>query len=445
MNITDVGHLTDDGDQGEDKMEKWAKKEGMTVREIARKYENEFHEALHDFAIDSFDVMPRATAYMQEQIDMVKSLIEKWYTYVIPWDGIYMDTCKVDDYGKLAHLNIQWLCSHHRTEWAKIESSKKRQITDFALWKFSPADKQRAMERIFDGTRSGALIIWNDTPKEREGKVVTRGDLNQEEKQTKGFPGRHIECSAMSTALLWKQFDIHTGGVDHIPVHHTNEIVQSECALGLCEEKKEWVHYRMHQQFLNVDGGKMSKSKGHDLSVKGILAKGYDPLDVRYFYLTAHYRSFLDFTWECLEAAKKSRANMIKKVSRKLQAESLKQLNLHTSGVVYQQLCDAMANDLDTVTCLSLMHGALSWSEDDIKDVLLFDEQITKLWLCKWVCILEEQQNIEIPAEITALAEQRLEAKGNKDWTKADELRNKLKSLWWAVKDVSGGYELEKE
>lgn len=482
-NITDVGHLTDDGDHGEDKMEKWARKEGISVWDIARKYEENFLKYADALHIERFDRYTRATEHIAEQIEMVKQLIKKWYTYLIEWDGIYMDTCQIDDYGKLAQLDIKGMCSHHREEWAQIDSSKKRQITDFALRKFSPKDEQRAMEWIFSShemqydswcwerlssseeatssslqkdqkvqnivwDRSGTLIVSSTSHSHSLLKAgattVSRDSLTEKEEETRWFPWWHIECSAMSTKYLWKQFDIHTGGVDHIPVHHTNEIAQAECALWLVEENKNRVNYRMHGQFLQIDGWKLSKSKGDDLSVAGIVAQWYDPLDLRYFYLTAHYRSFLDFTWGALDAAKKSRENMIKKINWKLKAESVKQLHLHNTGKVYHALSEAMADDLDTVTCLSLMHGALSWSEDDIKDVLFFDEQVTKLWLCEGICILEEQQNIVIPAEIIALVEQRLEAKENKNWQEADKLRDALKDLWWEVKDTAEGYELKK-
>lgn len=185
----------------------------------------------------------------------------------------------------------------------------------------------------------------------------------------------------MSTQYLGDHFDIHTGGVDHIPVHHTNEIAQSECCLG----KKPWVNYRLHQQFLQIDGGKMSKSKGHDLSVPGVEAQGFSPLDIRYFYLTAHYRSFLDFTREALEGARSTRTNMIKKIAH-CPLPTSEQLRTHISGPLYQQLLEAMADDLDTVRVLSHIHTALSSASigsslQDLHDILLFDQQVTKLGL----------------------------------------------------------------
>jgi len=188
---------------------------------------------------------------------MIKTLTKKWFTYVIDGDWIYMDTSKISDYGKLAQLDTEWLSSWYRGDWAKIDSIKKRQLTDFALWKFSPKNTVRAMEWVFDGEFSWALLIDNESPKEWDWEVRKRASLEITEKNTVWFPGWHVECSAMAVKYLWEQFDIHTGWVDHIPVHHTNEIAQTEC----CYWIDKWVNYWIHQQFLNIDWGKMSKSK----------------------------------------------------------------------------------------------------------------------------------------------------------------------------------------
>ena len=430
MNITDVGHLTDDGDQGEDKMEKGAKKEGLTVRDIARKYEYNFLAYLKALDIDDFDVYPRATDHIKEQIDMVKTLTEKKYTYVIENDGIYMDTSKVDDYGKLAHLDIEWLSSEHRWDGAKIDSSTKKQLTDFALWKFSPKDEQRSMEWIYDGPRSGLLL-----------DDAVRQSLTDEEQLTRWFPWWHIECSAMATKYLGEHFDIHTWGIDHVSVHHTNEIAQAECCLGT----DHWVNYWMHGQFLQIDGGKVSKSKGHDLSVPWVIAAWYDPLDLRYFYLTGHWRSFLDFTWESLDAAKKSRANMIKKISQKVDIDMF-DFTDYQWWEVYKKLSELIANDLDTVWVLALMHTVL-WQEEvnynELTDILYFDTQITKIWLYRGVEYLQEQKQIAVPDDIKKLANERLAAKMDKDYDRADALREQLREAGWIVHDTANGYELE--
>ena len=200
-----------------------------------------------------------------------------------------MDTSKISDYWKLAQLDIEWLSSHHRAEWAMIDSTKKKQLTDFALWKFSPKNEQRGMEWIYEWDNSWALVVDDIAPKEWTGKTVLRKDVSSLEETTRWFPWWHVECSAMSVEYLWEHFDIHTWWVDHINVHHTNEIAQTECCFWI----KKWVNYRLHQQFLNINWWKMSKSKGHDLSVPGVIAAGYSPLDIRYFYMTAQYSNFL--------------------------------------------------------------------------------------------------------------------------------------------------------
>ena len=260
MNLTDVGHLTDDWDEWEDKMEKWAKRENKTVWELADMYIEKFYSYLDKLQIDKFDVMPRATDHIKEQIEMVKILEKKWYTYEIPDDGIYMDTSKVNDYGKLA-----WLANQERIAGARIQNDNKKNDTDFALWKFSPKDQKRQMER------DSPWWIW--------------------------FPGWHLECSAMSSKYLWEQFDIHTWWVDHIWVHHTNEIAQSECTFW----KKPRVKYRMHNQFLNLWWKKLSKSAWWLVTVDDLEEKWYSALDLKLLYYTAHYRNFLDFNETVLE------------------------------------------------------------------------------------------------------------------------------------------------
>ncbi|MFZ2912420.1 MAG: cysteine--tRNA ligase, partial [Candidatus Absconditicoccaceae bacterium] len=279
MNITDVGHLVSDADDGEDKLEKGARRDGITAQEVAKKYEQIFIDGMKDLNIDEFDVMPRATENIPEQIQLVKTLESKGYTYTIPGDGIYMNTSKVEEYGKLMGPNYKKrLADLNAGE--RIDMGGKKNPTDFALWKFSPAEAKRDMER--------------------------------ESPRGMGFPGRHIECSAMSSKYLGTQFDIHHGGADHITIHHPNEIAQSECGFDVHPRVK----YRMHNEFLQVDGGKMSKSLGNIYSLDDIKAKGYSPLDLRYFYFMAQYGNFQNFTWDILEQAKNSRNNLIKKISK---------------------------------------------------------------------------------------------------------------------------------
>ena len=223
MNITDVGHLVSDGDEGEDKLEKWSKRDGISAWDVAKKYEKIFKDNMKELNIEEFDVMPRATEHIEKQIELIKTLEKKWYTYTVEWDGIYMDTSKVENYGELMWPNYKKrLADLNAGE--RVDMKWKKHATDFALWKFSPEGEKRQMERESP---------WGT-----------------------GFPGRHIECSAMSSEYLWEQFDIHHWGADHITIHHPNEIAQSECAFDVHPRVK----YRIHNEFLQVDGGKMSKS-----------------------------------------------------------------------------------------------------------------------------------------------------------------------------------------
>jgi cysteinyl-tRNA synthetase len=428
MNITDVGHLTDDGDHGEDKMEKGSKREWLTARDIARKYENNFKQYLQELHIQ-FDAHPRATDYIKEQIDIVKELEEKWYTYTIPWDGIYMDTSKISDYGKLLWKNFKehlaWLQS-----WIRVEDEWKKNLTDFALWKFSPAWEQRQMEWIFDWPRWGVLL-----------DETNRIDLSNEENATRGFPGWHIECSAMSRALLWDHFDIHTWGVEHIPIHHSDEIAQSECSF--CHWEK-WVNYRLHGQFLNINGAKVSKSAWDDLSIPWIVAKWYSPLDIRYFFFTGQYRNFLDFTREALEAAKVTRHNLIKKIYNYIWDRIVHFYDVQKediSDILYAQLTSNLLDDLDTPAFLASIQKAV-WNINDevLKVILYIDAMVLKVWLYEGVVALVEKPAVVVPDDIRQIAEARRFAKQKKHFVLADELRNELLWKWWVVEDTKDAY-----
>jgi len=396
MNITDVGHLVSDADEGEDKLEKWSKREGISAREVAKKYEASFKDGMKKLNIDEFDEMPRATDHIQEQIDLVKILEEKWYTYKIE-DGIYMDTSKVPNYGELMWPNYKKrLADLNAGE--RIEMGDKKHPTDFALRKFSPANEQRQMER--------------DSP---------RG---------KGFPGWHIECSAMSSKYLGHQFDIHHGGADHITIHHPNEIAQSECAFDVHPRVK----YRIHNEFLQVDGGKMSKSLWNVYTLADIEAKWYTILDLRYFYFMAQYGSFQNFTRDQLEAAKNARKSLIKKIQSTTQEDN-KEINEAFKQKIEEVLCD----NLNTPQILAEIHTQLNLHGGTIYPYLLdLENSFLKLWL------FEKEEIIEIPTEVKELADQRVQAKQDKNYALADELRNKITALWREVKDSKDGYELNK-
>ena len=399
MNITDVGHLVSDGDEGEDKLEKGAKRDGISAWEVAKKYEEIFLTAMNELNIQTFDVMPRATEHIAEQIALVQSLEAKGYTYEVPGDGIYMDTNKVEDYGKLMGPNYKKRLEDLRAG-ERVDMKSKKNPTDFALWKFSPTDEKRQMER--------------DSP------------------WGVGFPGWHIECSAMSSKYLGEQFDIHHGGADHITIHHPNEIAQSECWFW----KKPWVKYWLHNEFLQVDGGKMSKSLGNIYSLEDIKGKGYSPLDLRYFYFKAQYGNFQNFTWEALEQAKNERAGLIKKI------QNLTQTSEQASTEDWKLRFDeALADNLNTPKLLSELHSALSKSGSELLPLLHeLEEKVLKIWLFS----TETPASQEVPEAIVSLAEQRKQAKAEKNYALADELRTQITQAGWEIKDTKEGYELSK-
>lgn len=401
MNITDVGHLVSDADDGEDKLEKWARLESCSAWDIAKKYEELFLSDIAELNIDPFDVMPRATDHIAEQIALVQTLENKGYTYTIEGDGIYMDTSKISDYGKLMWPNYKKRLADLNA-WERVEMKGKKNPTDFALWKFSPTDTQRQMER--------------DSP---------RG---------KGFPGRHIECSAMSSKYLGESFDIHHGGSDHITIHHTNEIAQSEC----CFDHKPWVNYRLHNEFLQVDGGKMSKSLGNTYSLKDIKDHGFSPLDLRYFYFKAQYTNFLNFTREALTQAKNERLWLIKKIKNLIQnQDSLSSIDSDLQNKFDQ----ALGDNLNTPKLLTQLHIALSEPHANTLDIVKdLEEKVLKIWLFS----ADDSSEISVPDEILALAEQRKQAKADKNYALADQIRAELFDQWWEIKDTKEGFKLIK-
>lgn len=335
MNITDVGHLVSDADTGEDKMEKASRREQKSAWDIARAYEEEFFEMFSILGLQHPDVAPRATEHIAEQIALVQQLEAKGFTYIIPGDGIYFDTSKDAQYGELAQLKLE-----EQQVGARVDAQGKRQGADFALWKFSPEGEQRQME-------------W-DSP------------------WGKGFPGWHIECSAMSMKYLGEQFEIHTGGIDHIPVHHTNEIAQSENATA----KRPFVKYWVHHNFLLVDGQKMSKSLGNVYSVPDVVSKGYSPMALKLLYYGANYRDELNFTWESLTAAQKGYEKLQRRVSALLQEAGLESLaevpefdRAGASGELQQlfdQFATAMFTNLKTPQAVATLWKTLKHKDASV-------------------------------------------------------------------------------
>lgn len=392
MNITDVGHLTSDSDTGEDKMEKAKAREGKTAWDIAKFYEKAFFDDLDKLNILKPDITPRATEEIQEQIELIKKIEENGFAYTIS-DGVYFDTSKMENYGKLARLDLENLKAGARV----CVNEEKKNPTDFALWKFSPKDKQRDME-------------W-DSP------------------WGKGFPGWHIECSEMSMKYLGKTFDIHTGGIDHIPIHHTNEIAQSIAANGV-----EPVRYWMHNEFLNLKGEKMAKSEGSILTLDALIEKGYEAMDFRYFLLASHYRKQLTFTFEALDNVKNT-VHRLKNIVLEIKGEEGE-----VNQIYKMKFLEAINSDLGTPEALAVMWEMLRNSKlsNDEKYATLLD--FDKVFGLK----LDEIKEDEVPEEVQKLVKERNEVRKSKDWSKSDELRDKIKELGFKVDDTSEGAKVSK-
>ncbi|MDO8499375.1 MAG: cysteine--tRNA ligase [bacterium] len=399
MNITDVGHLTDDADAGEDKMEKGAKREGKTAWEIAEFYTQEFKRDLADLNIIEPNTWCRATDHIKEQIKLIKKLEKRGYTYKTA-DGIYFDTAKLPDYGKMANLKNQELIGGVR-----VDIGDKTNITDFALWKFSPKLEKRQMEWVSP---------WGI-----------------------GFPGWHIECSAMSTKYLGQPFDIHCGGIDHIPVHHTNEIAQSEAAEG-----KPLANFWLHGEFLLIDAGKMAKSEGNFITLNTLREKNINPLSYRYFLLQTHYRKQLNFSWEALTAAETGLVHLYR-LAGELAPLSFR-ANPPAGGAAEESLSvdfnKTINNDLNTPEALALIWKALKDKSISQATLLAFDEVLG----LKIKENLAKTSTEKIPDQILKLKQERDRAREQKDWTASDDLRKKLENAGYVVKDTSAGTQINK-
>ncbi len=381
MNVTDVGHLTSDSDEGEDKIEKAAKKEGKKAQDIANFYWKIFKQDFKKLNIIEPDIWCKATEHIKEQINMIKKIEEKGFTYKTN-DGIYFDTSKLKDYGKLVRLKIKDLKAG-----ARIKMGEKKNKTDFALWKFSEKPGIRQQE-------------WNSP-------------------WGLGFPGWHIECSAMSSKYLGEQFDIHTGGEDLAPVHHTNEIAQSETAFG----KKPWVKYWLHGAFLTFKGEKISKSKGGLYTIEELEEKGFPVLAYRYLVLTAHYKSQLNFTIKNLQNAQNSYERLKSNV-----------LGLKDDGKINKKYLKefekAMDDDLDSSQALQVLWALVRdrRAEGKYQTIKKIDS-VFGLDLFK----------LKVSKEIIKLAEERKRFRDKKNWKKSDELRKKINKQGYDISDVADG------
>ncbi len=392
MNITDVGHLTGDGDHGEDKIAKGAEREGKTAWEIAKFYTLAFQKDLKDLNILPPNKFPKATDNIKEQIALIKKLEQKGFTYKTG-DGIYFDTSKLNDYGKLAQLHKQELKAG-----ARIEMGEKKNITDFALWKFSPAGQKRQME-------------WKSP-------------------WGVGFPGWHIECSAMSAKYLGQPFDIHCGGIDHIPVHHTNEIAQSEAA-----NDKPLANYWLHGEFILAGENKMAKSTGNFVTLQTLKEHSVSPLAYRYLLLQTHYRKQLTFSWEALAAAQNG-LNHLYNIVRSWEKAGV------GCAEYEQKFLDALNNDLDTPGAMAIMWDLIKnpiFPPSSKKRTVLKFDKVLGLGLAN----LKKEKN-SIPTEIQILIAERDGARFSKNWKKSDELRKKIETAGYTVEDTPDGTKIQR-
>lgn len=384
MNITDVGHLLSDGDTGEDKIERSARLEGKSAQEIADFYTEAFKEDLEHLNILEPTIWCRATEHIQEQIETVQCIEEQGYTYETS-DGVYFDTSKLDDYGYLGRIDVEGL-----QVGARVRFGEKRNPTDFALWKFSPEDRQRQME-------------W-DSP------------------WGVGFPGWHIECSAMSAKYLGPYFDIHCGGEDHINVHHPNEVAQTRACYGT-----RLANFWMHGYFLQIDNARMGKSAGNFLRVQTLIDRDYDPLAYRYLCLNAHYRSRLTFSWDNLDSAATALDRLRETVYDWGEPGQL-------DGGWVDKFVAEVNDDLNVPRGL-----AVAWelSRSDMPDadkkatILKFDE-VLGLRLAEWM-------PASVPESVMAWVRERESARQDRAWARADELRDKILEAGYEVRDTPEG------
>ena len=403
LNITDVGHLTSDADTGEDKMELGARREKRSVWQIAEQYTNQFFADLEKLNVLQPSIVCRASDHVNEMIDLVKRLEERGYTYIID-DGVYFDTSKFPRYGSLTGTSFEKLNESLKAG-ARIEfNPSKKNVTDFALWRFTRPGEKRQME-------------W-DSPWGR------------------GFPGWHIECSAMSMKYLGETFDIHAGGEDHIAVHHSSEIAQSEAATG-----KRLANYWLHNAFLVFSPTiRMSKSKGNIVTVDELIEDGLDPLSYRYLCLTAHYRSELLFSWENLKAAQESLSTL--RENLRISKEEIGERATSEAQDFKAAFILAMNDDLDTPKALSIAWLAArskSLTPRDKADLLTSFDTLLGLDLAK------APEDIKISEETEELIRERENARMRGDYKTADELRNRIRQQGIILEDTPKGVRRRRE
>lgn len=389
MNITDVGHLESDADEGEDKMELSAKRENKSPWDIAEYYTQDFFRQIRQLNIKPPHIKCKATDHIAEMIEMTQRLLELGYAYRGK-DGIYFDVQKYAGYGKLSGNRLEDLQAGARVE----VREGKRHPADFALWKDAPPRH---------------IMQWPSP-------------------WGQGFPGWHIECSVMAMKYLGEQIDIHTGGIDHIPIHHENEIAQSEAVTG-----KRWVNYWLHGEFLQVDGGKMSKSLGNVYTVTSLTERGYDPLAFRYLCLNAHYRTPLNFTWDALDGAQTA-LNRLRQAWQKLSDG-----NAQPDAGLLRKFHSAINDDLNIPLALSYAWEAVRSALPGSKELIRRFDTVLGLAVDK----AAHPQQRQLPPHLQQLLEQRNRARADKDWETSDRLRDELARHGVIVRDTKEGTEWE--
>lgn len=399
MNITDVGHLVSDGDDGEDKMAKTAREQKKTPLEIAAYYTEVFLKDIDRLNISRPEIIAKATEHIREMIDFVVGLDHKGFAYETS-DGIYYDISKFPQYGMLSGINLE-----DQQAGARVEiNSEKRHPADFALWKKAPKEH---------------IMQW-------------------ESPWGMGYPGWHIECSAMGLKYLGEEFDIHTGGVDHIPIHHENEIAQT-CGLLGHPAARFWVH----GEFMLVNGGKMSKSLGNTYTIDQLMEKGYDPLDFRYFCLNAHYGSKLNFTFEGMDSAKKSLRNLRRAVQKHKGANGT--VAPQTLEALRADFDEAVNDDLNIPKALGIAWNAArtETKSNDVYELILKMDTILALDLDRDITENDESEDEADPAILAKIAE-RAQAKKDKNYALADAIRAELAAQGITLIDTPQGTKYKK-
>lgn len=406
-NITDVGHLVSDGDEGEDKMAKGAKKENLTPEQIAQKYTDLYHQDLEKLNVLNPDVEPKATEYVYKMAELTQILLDKGFAYA-KTKAIYFDVDKFPNYNVLNRQRLEK--NKQGAGFGDVEDKEKKNPYDFALWFFKV------------GVHEKALQTW-----EYKFKGINQTVLE-------GFPGWHIECSAMALHTLGKTLDFHMGGIEHIPVHHTNEIAQSEAANGV-----KYVNYWLHHEHLQVDGGKMSKSLGNVYTMDDLEVKGFIGLDLRYFFLQAHYRTKQNFTFEALKSSKRGFQNLIDKI------KSLDGKDGKVNAKFKQRFIESLEDDFNIPMALSVTWETLNSkiNDSDKKATVLDFDKVLGLDLIK---IANKDNKLKLNDEVKKLLNEREIARKNKDFKKSDEIRDLLKNKYGLiVLDTKSGYKLKQD